>query len=158
MKKILHSLLYVILVVCVSSCTNNKNNNSEDLFLELYSKCETNPSLKLSFQKIDYGGNSNIDIYIENSSVDDFVFSYKSDFKMWSFDSPTWKEVTSGVQINNLGADKLTVRSNGFKVIPSYPTSVANGTIRMAITGYWYKDGIQKEKCNVVYADYKVTP
>ncbi len=158
MKKILQSLLYLILVFCISSCANQKNNDSEGLFLELYSKCEMNTSLKLSFQKMDYGGKSNVDIHVENSSVDDFVFSYESDLKMWSFDSQAWKEVPSGVQINNLGADKLIVKSNGFKVIPAYPPSAANGIIRVAITGYLYKDGIQKEKCNVVYADYIVVP
>ena len=148
--------LALFLVMTLLSCA--KNHNKEQLFNEIYQNCDMNTQIKLSFQKIQFGNTINVNVYIQNLSKEEYIFSLSSNLEMWRFTKRSWEIVPSEMNITNLGADELHTDGNNFTVVPINPSATNNDVVRVVVTGKLYENGVLNNKCIGAFADYRVEP
>jgi hypothetical protein len=153
MKKSLYLILFFF--VTLLSCTGLDSNKEEE-FSRFYDSCEMNTLIKLSFEKRKSDNDGRFDVYIDNLSIQEFVFSYSSDLEIWYFDNSIWSTVSNNIK--NLGSDELYIDGNGFRAIPINPSTNKNITIRIVVTGNYYENGLQENQCFGAFADYSITP
>lgn len=158
MRRICNFIMMTLFFFANTGCTVENSNNKENLFNGIYEGCEMNAPLKLSFQKVDFSSMSNVDVFIENMSDNDFVFSYKSGVKMWVFENSIWNERLSSIKIHDYSVDTTVLGAKNYKVIPIFPSGNNNEVIRVAVKGNFYSNGVQEAKCSGVFADYVITP
>jgi hypothetical protein len=153
MKKSFYLILF--LLFSLLSCTN-LDSDKEKEFGRFYESCEMNTLIKLSFEARQSDDDGIFDVYIDNFSAQEFVFSYSSDVEIWYFDNSRWSKVSNNIK--NLGSDELYIDGNGFRVIPVNPSTNKNITIRIVVTGNYYENGLQENQCFGAFADYTITP
>lgn len=141
-------------MICLSGCTP-QTSIKEKQFGEIYKNCEMNTLIKISFQKRQ-GDQSRFDFSVENLSAQEFVFSYKANLAILSFDNDEWAGVSNNV--NNFGADELYVGGNDYRIFAINPTASTTDKIRIVVTGKFPNYGNQSDECFGGYEDYTITP
>jgi len=167
MKNLYRAFIYIIciLALATTSCASSAPApNTEQLFMEMYEDCSMNKDLRLSPEK---PVNISEDAYLLLESVSDNSVIFPSGYNIQIF------------QFEN-GENKWVERENHAEYFPAEgkyifgrhkpeakfvydfiginPIVNEKTTLRVALHGHIYKDGIETEECSGAFTDMVVSP
>ncbi len=169
MKNPYRNFLYIIcifiltLIGCVSSKTSH---DPEQLFVEMYKDCSMNKDLRLSPEKPIYEGGEDVFLLLESISDSSVIFPAGYNFQLLQFDTGEgkWVEKENHAQYLPLDGRKIFGKNNpnniGYaqKFIPINPIVNEKTSLRVALHGHIYKDGVETEQCSGAFTDIVVLP
>ncbi len=154
MKKVI--IVLAILLFVSFGCSNKKNDNKETAFNETYKTCEMNTALNLLAKNVRFGNEINIEIIIENNSPKEFRFSHTSGLKLWTYKDSNWSEITNDVEY--AGSDYINIDANSFTVTTISPLITEKNIVRVVVTGNFFENGMQSNKCFGAFVDFDYPP
>ena len=169
MKNTYHIFLYIICVsiLTLTGCVNSKSSQDpEQLFAEMYKDCSMNKDLRLSPEKPAYIGGEDVDLLLESISDSSVIFPAGYNFKLLQFDNGEgkWMEKENHAQYLPLDGRKIFGKNNpnniGYvqKFIPINPIVNEKTSLRVALHGHIYKDGVETKECSGAFTDIVVSP
>jgi hypothetical protein len=162
MKRV--SLVVIItLQILVISCSNRTPANSlkDQSFQSLYPNCTMNSDVIFLPLQPNYKEDGFITVGYHNVSTTEIAFPLSSEVKLYTYDAElnTWAEIKNKVQYST--APKPYIVLDASNDLSSYDsvslapvfTGEKPEEIRVAITGYVYKDGAITDDCLSAFID-----
>jgi hypothetical protein len=156
-------VLIITLQILVISCSSRTPENSlkDQGFGSLYSNCTMNSDVVFLPLQPNYKADGFITIAFRNVSTTEIAFPLSSDIKLYTYDPElnTWTEIKNKVQYSTapkpyivLDASNDLSSYHSVSLAPVF-TGEKPAEIRVAITGYVYKDDAITEDCLSAFID-----
>lgn len=167
MKNLYRAFIYVtcILVLASTNCVKlAPEPNAEQLFTEMYKDCSMNKDLRLSPEKpVNISEDANM--LLESISDSSVIFPAGYNIHIYQFYSSENKWIEKLNHAKYFPVDGIYIFGrNDPKVEFDYdfiginPAVSEKTTLRVALYGHIYKDGVETEECSGAYTDMVVSP
>jgi len=168
MKNLYYAFIYAtcVLILAATSCKSFAlAPNSEQLFMEIYKDCSMNKDLRLSPEKPVNIVSQDASMLLESVSDDSVIFPKDYNIQILQFDSGEnkWIKKENHIQYLPVNGKEIFGRHNpgveyDYGFISINPTINEKTTLRVALYGHIYKDGVEIEECSGAFTDIVVSP
>ena len=165
MKNLYCAFIYTILALAATSCAISvPASNAEQLFMEMYKGCSMNKDIRLSPEK-PVNISEDVNVLAESISDNSVIFPAGYNLQIFQFDNEKnkWVERENHAQYFPVDGKYIFGRHDpkneyDYSFIGFNPIVIKQTTLRVALHGHIYKDGVETEECSGAFTDIVVSP